>query len=65
MVEDEDFVEATSEASQNEVVIDIGNLKLRMYQGDIIHANVDVIIHGTDITMDLSKGNISSMKTFL
>lgn len=50
---------ATSEASQNKDTVDIGNLKLRMYQGDIALANVDVIIHGTDITIDLSKGKIS------
>lgn len=68
-VEKEDFVmipkEATSGASQKEVAVDMGNLKLRMYQGDITLADVDAIVNGTDITMDLSKGNISSMKTFL
>lgn len=51
--------EATSGASQKEVAVDMGNLKLRMYQGDITLADVDAIVNGTDITMDLSKGNIS------
>lgn len=52
--------EPTSGASEKEVVVDMGNLKLRMYQGDITLADVDAIVIGTDITMDLSKGNISS-----
>lgn len=52
--------EATSGTSQKEVVVDIGNLKLCMYQGDITLADVDAIVKGTDITMDFSKGNISS-----
>lgn len=63
LVEDEGFVvipkEATSGANQKEVAVDMGNLKLRMYQGDITLADVDAIVNGTDITMDLSKGNIS------
>lgn len=63
LVEEGDFVvipeEATSGASQKEVAVDMGNLKLRMYQGDITLADVDAIVNGTDITMDLSKGNIS------
>lgn len=63
LVEDEGFVvipeEATSGASQKEVAVDMGNLKLRMYQGDITLADVDAIVNGTNNTMDLSKGNIS------
>lgn len=51
--------EVTSGASQKEVVVDMGNLKLRMYQGDITLADVDAIVNGTNNTMDLSKGNIS------
>ena len=42
---------------QKEVSVDIGKLKLRMYQGDITCADVDVIVNGTDPDMDLSKGN--------
>lgn len=63
LVEDDGFVvipkDATSEASQIEVAVDMGNLKLRMYQGDITLADVDAIVNGTNNTMDLSKGNIS------
>lgn len=57
--------EATGGANQKEVAVDIGNLKLRMYQGDITLADVDVIVNSTDITMNLSTGNICWMKTFL
>lgn len=52
--------EATSGACQKEVAVDIGNLKLCMYQGDITLADVDAIVNGADITLDLSEGNTSS-----
>ncbi|XP_062600983.1 protein mono-ADP-ribosyltransferase PARP14-like [Saccostrea cucullata] len=45
--------------SQKEVSVDIGPIKLRMYQGDITLADVDAIVNGTDIEMDLSKGEVS------
>lgn len=48
--------EATSGANQKEVVVDMGHVKLHMYQGDITLADVDVIVNGTDSEMDLSKG---------
>lgn len=63
LVENKSYVvipkEATSGASQKEVAVEIGNLKLCMYHGDITLADVDAIVNGTDIVMDLSKGNIS------
>lgn len=50
---------ATGASNQKEVSVDIGQIKLRMYQGDITLANVDVIINGTNNEMDLSLGNLS------
>uniref|UniRef100_A0A8B8E892 Poly [ADP-ribose] polymerase n=1 Tax=Crassostrea virginica TaxID=6565 RepID=A0A8B8E892_CRAVI len=47
------------DGDQKEVSVDIGKLKLRMYQGDITRADVDVIVNGTDPDMDLSKGGVS------
>ncbi|XP_061194415.1 protein mono-ADP-ribosyltransferase PARP14-like isoform X2 [Saccostrea echinata] len=44
---------------QKEVSVDIGPIKLRMYQGDITLADVDVIVNGTDSEMDLNKGAVS------
>nr|XP_034317327.1 protein mono-ADP-ribosyltransferase PARP14 isoform X2 [Crassostrea gigas] len=51
--------EATSGAKQKEVVVDMGHVKLHMYQGDITLADVDAIVNGTDSDMDLSKGGVS------
>lgn len=36
--------------------VDIGNLVLKIYQGDITAVKVDVIINGTNIDLDLTKG---------
>lgn len=61
LVVDDDFVvipkKPISGVSQKEVAVDIGNLKLRMYQGDITEADVDAIVNSTDSEMDLSKGS--------
>lgn len=61
LVEDDGFImipeEFQTTVSQKEVSVDIGNLKLRMYQGDITDAYVDAIVNTTDSDMDLSKGN--------
>lgn len=61
VLEEDEYViipnEAASGANQKEVVVDMGNLKLRMYQGDITLADVDAIVNGTDSEMDLSKGD--------
>jgi hypothetical protein len=46
-------------SNEKEVSVDIGPIKLRMYQGDITLANVDVIVNGTDSEMDLTRGNVN------
>ena len=43
---------------QKEVSVDVGNLKLRIYQGDITQAGVDAIVNGTNNEMDLTQGNL-------
>ena len=37
--------------------VDIGDLTLKMYQGDITEASVDVIVNGTNKDLDLTRGN--------
>ena len=39
--------------------VDIGNLTLKVYQGDITEADVDVIVNGTNRELDLTRGNYS------
>lgn len=37
--------------------VDIGDLTLKIYQGDITEASVDVIVNGTNKDLDLTRGN--------
>ena len=37
--------------------VDIGDLTLKVYQGDITEASVDVIVNGTNRDLDLTRGN--------
>lgn len=36
--------------------VDIGDLTLKIYQGDITEASVDVIVNGTNKDLDLTRG---------
>lgn len=36
--------------------VDIGDLTLKIYQGDITEAEVDVIVNGTNRELDLTRG---------
>ncbi|XP_052088528.1 protein mono-ADP-ribosyltransferase PARP14-like isoform X4 [Mytilus californianus] len=40
--------------------VDIGNLVLKIYQGDITAVKVDVIVNGTNIDLDLTKGAVAN-----
>lgn len=61
LVEDGDFViipnDFTTGVSQKEVAVDIGNVKLRMYKGDITDADVPAIVNCVGIETDLGKGS--------
>lgn len=47
-------------SDSDEIVIDFDNLELRVYQGDITKANVDVIVNSTNPQFDLTRGNIQA-----
>ncbi|XP_071137975.1 protein mono-ADP-ribosyltransferase PARP14-like [Mytilus edulis] len=40
--------------------VDIGNLVLKIYQGDITAVKVDVIVNGTNTDLDLTKGAVAN-----
>ncbi|VDI21837.1 poly [ADP-ribose] polymerase 10/14/15 [Mytilus galloprovincialis] len=40
--------------------VDIDNLALKVYQGDITAVKVDVIVNGTNIDLDLTKGAVAN-----
>ncbi|XP_069140966.1 LOW QUALITY PROTEIN: protein mono-ADP-ribosyltransferase PARP14-like [Argopecten irradians] len=46
--------------SYQEVVVEIGNVKLKIYQGDITQAKVDAIVNGTNAEFDLKRGKVSN-----
>ncbi|XP_052101663.1 protein mono-ADP-ribosyltransferase PARP14-like isoform X2 [Mytilus californianus] len=39
--------------------VDIGNLTLKVYQGDLTEASVEVIVNGTNRELDLTRGGVS------
>lgn len=43
-------------SDSDEIVIDFDHLELRVYQGDITKANVDVIVNSTNPQFDLTRG---------
>lgn len=47
------------------VSVDVGHLKLRIYQGDITQVGVDAIVNGTNSDMDLSEGNIHFLEYYV
>ncbi|CAG2225270.1 PARP10_14_15 [Mytilus edulis] len=46
-------------ADNKESSVDIGDLTLKVYQGDLTEANVDVIVNGTNRELDLTRGGVS------
>ncbi|XP_033757735.1 protein mono-ADP-ribosyltransferase PARP14-like isoform X1 [Pecten maximus] len=43
-----------------EVTVDIENIELKIYQGDITKAKVDAIVNGTNADFDLTRGIVSN-----
>lgn len=43
-------------SDSEEIAVAFGNLELRVYQGNIIQANVDVIVNSTNHEFDLTRG---------
>ncbi|XP_061194487.1 protein mono-ADP-ribosyltransferase PARP14-like [Saccostrea echinata] len=48
-------------SDSEEFALDIGNLQLKVYQGDITKANVDAIVNSTNSEFDLSRGIVSKL----
>ncbi|XP_071169371.1 protein mono-ADP-ribosyltransferase PARP14-like [Mytilus edulis] len=46
-------------ADNKQSSVDIGDLTLKVYQGDLTEANVDVIVNGTNRELDLTRGGVS------
>lgn len=51
------FIGATGQSdNMDESLLQIGSLKLRVYQGDITHAQTDVIVNTTNSDFELTRG---------
>ncbi|XP_071169430.1 protein mono-ADP-ribosyltransferase PARP14-like [Mytilus edulis] len=46
-------------ADNRQASVDIGDLTLKVYQGDLTEATVDVIVNGTNRDLDLTRGGVS------